>query len=70
MRACVRVTWVYTVASLFQSLVTWDSGNQLTYPIKYHSITYKEDNRPPHANATGFVVETQEDPGLKAESGL
>ena len=23
-------------------LYTWDGGNQLTYPVKYHDIGYKE----------------------------
>ena len=23
-------------------LFTWDGGNQLTYPVKYHDIGYKE----------------------------
>jgi len=25
-----------------QSLYTWDGGNQLTYPVKYHDIGYRE----------------------------
>lgn len=32
---------------LFQELYTWDKGNQLTYPVRYHEIGYnytsKED---------------------------
>ena len=27
----------------FQSLTTWDSGNQLTYPVKYIDIGYKDN---------------------------
>ena len=27
-------------------LYTWDGGNQLTYPIKYHDIGYKEPPPP------------------------
>ncbi|XP_066907006.1 uncharacterized protein [Halyomorpha halys] len=46
-----------------KELFTWDKGNQLTYPIRYHEIGYnmtKEDKGEPEANAlnqTGFDVE-------------
>lgn len=50
-----------------QSLVTWDGGNQLTYPIKYHSIGYKEEIVPDFVNSTGFVHESQKVPGLEIE---
>ena len=28
-------------------LYTWDGGNQLTYPVKYHDIGYREPAPPP-----------------------
>ena len=44
--------------SWFQSLTTWDGGNQLTYPVKYHDIGYKEDlkDKEEDARLTGFQV--------------
>ncbi|KAL1110473.1 hypothetical protein AAG570_008001 [Ranatra chinensis] len=45
-----------------KELYTWDKGNQLTYPIRYHEIGYnmtKEEKGEPEANAltqTGFTV--------------
>ncbi len=36
--------------------MTWDGGNQLTYPVKYHSITYAEESGPPPANVTGYEL--------------
>ncbi len=39
-----------------QSLVTWDAGNQLTYPVKYHSITYAEEPDAAPANVTGYEL--------------
>lgn len=37
-----------------QELYSWDKGNQLTYPIRYHEIGYnstKEEKGDPEANA-------------------
>ena len=49
-----------------QSLTTWDGGNQLTYPVKYHDIGYKEDLIPKEKEAeeTGFQVHSSKDSGL------
>ena len=46
-----------------QSLTTWDSGNQLTYPVKYIDIGYKDDLslRDDVAKETSFHVETSKD---------
>ena len=46
-----------------QSLTTWDSGNQLTYPVKYIDIGYKDDlsENEDEAKETGFLVETSKD---------
>ena len=45
-----------------QSLTTWDSGNQLTYPVKYIDIGYKDDlPRDDVAKETSFHVETSKD---------
>ena len=46
---------------LFQSLITWDNGNQLTYPVKYIDPGYKIENRVSgqsgeEAKSTGFEV--------------
>ena len=48
---------------LLQSLTTWDSGNQLTYPVKYIDIGYKDDlPKEDEAKETGFLhVETSKD---------
>merc|ERR1719219_3395919 len=45
------------------SLTTWDSGNQLTYPVKYIDIGYKDDlPNDDEAKETGFLhVETSKD---------
>ena len=45
--------------------MTWDGGNQLTYPIKYHSIGYREDDAERPANSTGFEVASPKDPGIQ-----
>lgn len=29
----------------FQELYTWDRGNQLTYPVRYHEIGYNDTGR-------------------------
>lgn len=45
-------------------MTTWDSGNQLTYPVKYIDIGYKDDLNPKEdeAKQTGFLhVETSKD---------
>ena len=41
-----------------QRLTTWDGGNQLTYPVKYHDIGCREDlkDREEDARSTGFQV--------------
>lgn len=45
-----------------QELFTWDKGNQLTYPIRYHEIGYntsKEDKGEPEMSPlvqTGYDV--------------
>ena len=46
-----------------QSLTTWDSGNQLTYPVKYIDIGYKDDlgSKEDEATDTGFHVESSKD---------
>merc|ERR1719219_362260 len=46
------------------SLTTWDSGNQLTYPVKYIDIGYKDNlsTGNDEAKETGFLhVETSKD---------
>ena len=49
-----------------KSLTTWDGGNQLTYPVKYHDIGYKEDlDVVPVANTTGFQIHSAKDTGLQ-----
>jgi hypothetical protein len=50
-----------------QSLTTWDGGNQLTYPVKYIDIGYKDDLVPKEEEAkeTGFHVKTTKDSGLE-----
>ena len=50
---------------LFQSLTTWDGGNQLTYPIKYHAIGYKETQNENEANSTGYSLQKQPESGLQ-----
>jgi len=48
--------------TFLQELYTWDKGNQLTYPIRYHEIGYnisKEDKGEPETSAlvqTGYDV--------------
>ena len=52
-------------------LFTWDGGNQLTYPVKYHDIGYKEPpppvTDPPETGAytdrspKGLQIETKPD---------
>jgi hypothetical protein len=39
-----------------QSLATWDGGNQLTYPIKYHAVDYKEEAVEAATEPTGVHV--------------
>nr|CAD7434669.1 unnamed protein product [Timema monikensis] len=45
-----------------EELYTWDRGNQLTYPIRYHEIGYnltKEEKGEPEASAqvqTDFLI--------------
>ncbi|KAK6642604.1 hypothetical protein RUM43_004106 [Polyplax serrata] len=45
-----------------KELYTWDKGNQLTYPVRYHEIGYnltKEEKGEPEANArTGYDIYT------------
>ena len=48
-----------------QSLTTWDEGNQLTYPLKYHDIGYKEEDEKEEAEATGYQVHSTQDTGLQ-----
>lgn len=38
-RVC-RCCWYKIYMSLPQELYTWDKGNQLTYPTRYHEIGY------------------------------
>ena len=49
-----------TKISIFQSLTTWDNGNQLTYPVKYIDAGYKDQNNDDQDNdeakSTGFEV--------------
>ena len=53
-----------TKVSKFQSLTTWDNGNQLTYPVKYIDAGYKDQNNDDQdideAKSTGFEVIRQE----------
>ena len=51
--------------SFYQSLTTWDGGNQLTYPIKYHAIGYKESLNENEANSTGYSLQKQPESGLQ-----
>ena len=49
-------------------MTTWDEGNQLTYPLKYHDIGYKDGedgDGSEEAKATGFHVESSQDIGLQ-----
>ena len=49
---------------LFQSLITWDSGNQLTYPVKYIDPGYEVENKASgqeEAKSTGYEVNTSRD---------
>ena len=46
-----------------QSLTTWDSGNQLTYPVKYIGIGYDDHQAPKEdeAKETGYSVKSDKD---------
>ena len=46
-----------------QSLTTWDSGNQLTYPVKYIGIGYDDHQGPKddEAEETGYSVKSDKD---------
>lgn len=54
--------YVWTVLIFLQELYTWDKGNQLTYPVRYHEIGYnisKEDKGEPETSPlvqTGYDV--------------
>lgn len=61
----LQVKFMFNAPFLFQELYTWDKGNQLTYPVRYHEIGYnqtiKDDKLDgydgPHAQMlTGFDV--------------
>ena len=52
-----------------QSLTTWDGGNQLTYPIKYHAIGYKENLNENEPNSTGYSLQKQPESGLQIVDG-
>lgn len=58
LKACftiVDATFVYNL----QSLITWDSGNQLTYPVKFHYMGDPEDDVeevPQESEVTGYEV--------------
>ena len=45
-----------------KSLTTWDNGNQLTYPVKYHDIGYTDERNlaaaraEKEAQSTGYEV--------------
>ena len=46
---------------MFQSITTWDFGNQLTYPVKYIDPGYKDEDSASskskeEAKSTGFEV--------------
>lgn len=50
--------------AFFQELYTWDKGNQLTYPIRYHEIGYnisKEEKEPESnlVNRTDVEINTE-----------
>ena len=50
---------------LWQSLTTWDSGNQLTYPLKYHDIGYKDEvEEDEEVIVTGVKVHSTQDTGF------
>lgn len=51
-------------------MATWDGGNQLTYPIKYHSIGYKEEIIENEANITGYFHQPERNPGLEIKNIL
>jgi len=46
-------------------LYTWDGGNQLTYPIKYHDIGYKEPPPPTTDPPDTRAYTVEPTPGLK-----
>ena len=48
-----------------KSLTTWDGGNQLTYPIKYHAIGYREETEEEEIKVTGYSVKPGTDAGLQ-----
>nr|XP_040569630.1 LOW QUALITY PROTEIN: uncharacterized protein LOC121119077 [Lepeophtheirus salmonis] len=50
-----------------QSLTTWDSGNQLTYPIKYIDIGYRDraEDALKTVDKTGFQIKYNQDSGLQ-----
>ena len=56
---------IFTPFYDLQSLTTWDEGNQLTYPLKYHDIGYKEEEEKEEAEATGYQVHSTQDTGLQ-----
>ena len=58
---------LFCFPDFFKSLTTWDDGNQLTYPVKYHDIGYQEEpgNANKEAEATGFQVHSTQDTGLQ-----
>ena len=49
--------------NFLQSLTTWDSGNQLTYPVKYIGIGYDDHQGPKddEAEETGYSVKSDKD---------
>lgn len=58
---------------IFQELYSWDKGNQLTYPVRYHDIGYnitgKDDKtdsleNPKALGLTGFSVHHRDEHAL------
>ena len=60
-----NLIYIYNFVFIFglQSLTTWDSGNQLTYPVKYIGIGYDDHQAPKEdeAKETGYSVKSDKD---------
>lgn len=60
------LTTMLTYNARLQSLMTWDGGNQLTYPIKYHAMGIK-DMPEEKVNSTGYSLQTVPETGLQVD---
>lgn len=50
----IQICFLFFI-KLFQELYTWDKGNQLTYPVRYHELDYNSTDKDDKTMGSDFA---------------